>query len=144
MKNMIFSEDEARCVVEVLKEKSGAIHDFLQKVNDCGVGGVRGGRQNLLNKQELEEVLSDQLCQCDLSLGDSFQLLCACLACSSELSDAFVLPSAMPGVALATWEEQAWPWRARNKAGMLLLARVCWHREGWLVTFWSDLSQLCK
>uniref|UniRef100_A0A8C0UK30 Kinectin 1 n=1 Tax=Cyanistes caeruleus TaxID=156563 RepID=A0A8C0UK30_CYACU len=33
MKNMIFSEDEARCVVEVLKEKSGAIHDFLQKAN---------------------------------------------------------------------------------------------------------------
>ncbi|NWV33768.1 KTN1 protein, partial [Grantiella picta] len=33
MKNMIFSEDEARCVVEVLKEKSGAIHDFLQKAS---------------------------------------------------------------------------------------------------------------
>uniref|UniRef100_A0A8C8BHP8 Kinectin 1 n=1 Tax=Otus sunia TaxID=257818 RepID=A0A8C8BHP8_9STRI len=35
MKNMIFTEDEARCVVEVLKEKSGAIHDVLQKVNDA-------------------------------------------------------------------------------------------------------------
>nr|XP_021155883.1 kinectin isoform X3 [Columba livia] len=33
MKNMIFTEDEARCVVEVLKEKSGAIHDVLQKVS---------------------------------------------------------------------------------------------------------------
>ncbi|NWW76321.1 KTN1 protein, partial [Climacteris rufus] len=33
MKNMIFTEDEARCVVEVLKEKSGAIHDFLQKAS---------------------------------------------------------------------------------------------------------------
>ncbi|XP_039408138.1 kinectin isoform X10 [Corvus cornix cornix] len=33
MKNMVFSEDEARCVVEVLKEKSGAIHDFLQKAS---------------------------------------------------------------------------------------------------------------
>ncbi|NWV50550.1 KTN1 protein, partial [Daphoenositta chrysoptera] len=33
MKNMIFSDDEARCVVEVLKEKSGAIHDFLQKAS---------------------------------------------------------------------------------------------------------------
>ncbi|NXY55777.1 KTN1 protein, partial [Callaeas wilsoni] len=33
MKNMIFSEDEARCVVEALKEKSGAIHDFLQKAS---------------------------------------------------------------------------------------------------------------
>lgn len=47
MKNMIFSEDEARCVVEVLKEKSGAIHDFLQKVNDCGVWGGK----TKLNKQ---------------------------------------------------------------------------------------------
>lgn len=34
MKNMIFTEDEARCVVEVLKEKSSAIHDVLQKVNN--------------------------------------------------------------------------------------------------------------
>ncbi|XP_040413772.1 kinectin isoform X5 [Cygnus olor] len=33
MKNMIFTEDEARCVVEVLKEKSGAIHDALQKAS---------------------------------------------------------------------------------------------------------------
>ncbi|NXJ67938.1 KTN1 protein, partial [Rostratula benghalensis] len=33
MKNMIFTEDEARCVVEVLKEKSGAIHDILQKAS---------------------------------------------------------------------------------------------------------------
>ncbi|XP_017594355.1 PREDICTED: kinectin isoform X12 [Corvus brachyrhynchos] len=33
MKNMVFSEDEARCVVEALKEKSGAIHDFLQKAS---------------------------------------------------------------------------------------------------------------
>lgn len=36
LKNMIFTEDEARCVVEVLKEKSSAIHDVLQKVNDHG------------------------------------------------------------------------------------------------------------
>ncbi|NWQ80271.1 KTN1 protein, partial [Columbina picui] len=33
MKNMIFTEDEARCVVEVLKEKSGTIHDVLQKAS---------------------------------------------------------------------------------------------------------------
>ncbi|XP_071413365.1 kinectin isoform X8 [Pithys albifrons albifrons] len=33
MKNMIFTEDEARCVVEVLKDKSGPIHDFLQKAS---------------------------------------------------------------------------------------------------------------
>ncbi|NWR56591.1 KTN1 protein, partial [Bucorvus abyssinicus] len=33
VKNMIFTEDEARCVVEVLKEKSSAIHDVLQKAS---------------------------------------------------------------------------------------------------------------
>ncbi|XP_010138923.1 PREDICTED: kinectin, partial [Buceros rhinoceros silvestris] len=33
MKNMILTEDEARCVVEVLKEKSSAIHDVLQKAS---------------------------------------------------------------------------------------------------------------
>ncbi|NXW27446.1 KTN1 protein, partial [Phaetusa simplex] len=33
MKNMIFTEDEARCVVEVLKEKSSVIHDVLQKAS---------------------------------------------------------------------------------------------------------------
>uniref|UniRef100_A0A8B9FSM4 Kinectin 1 n=1 Tax=Amazona collaria TaxID=241587 RepID=A0A8B9FSM4_9PSIT len=33
MKNMIFSEDEARCIVEMLKEKSSAIHDVLQKAS---------------------------------------------------------------------------------------------------------------
>ncbi|NXI34348.1 KTN1 protein, partial [Galbula dea] len=33
LKNMIFTEDEARCVVEVLKEKSSAIHDVLQKAS---------------------------------------------------------------------------------------------------------------
>ncbi|XP_051476414.1 kinectin isoform X9 [Apus apus] len=33
MKNMIFTEDEARCIVEMLKEKSSAIHDVLQKAS---------------------------------------------------------------------------------------------------------------
>ncbi|NWX13898.1 KTN1 protein, partial [Aegotheles bennettii] len=33
MKNMIITEDEARCIVEVLKEKSSAIHDVLQKAS---------------------------------------------------------------------------------------------------------------
>ncbi|XP_075609381.1 kinectin isoform X6 [Balearica regulorum gibbericeps] len=33
VKNMIFTEDEARCIVEVLKEKSSAIHDVLQKAS---------------------------------------------------------------------------------------------------------------
>lgn len=147
-------------------------HDLLWRRGPLCSGGVKGkvwcnswflakgewlwsvgGRQNLLNKQKLEEVLSDELCQRSVviwalclwkTLSSPPQLLCACLACRNELSDAFVLPSAMPGVALATWREQAWPWRTRNKAGMLLLTPVCWHREGWLVTFGSDLSQMCK
>ncbi|XP_010281694.1 PREDICTED: kinectin [Phaethon lepturus] len=33
MKNMIITEDEARSIVEVLKEKSSAIHDVLQKAS---------------------------------------------------------------------------------------------------------------
>ncbi|NXL64289.1 KTN1 protein, partial [Chordeiles acutipennis] len=33
MKNMIFTEDEARCIVEVLKAKSSAIHNILQKAS---------------------------------------------------------------------------------------------------------------
>ncbi|NXG43046.1 KTN1 protein, partial [Psilopogon haemacephalus] len=33
LKSMILTEDEARCVVEVLKEKSGAIRDVLQKAS---------------------------------------------------------------------------------------------------------------
>lgn len=44
MKNMIFNEDEARCIVEMLKEKSSAIHDVLQKVNDGGRGGEGWGQ----------------------------------------------------------------------------------------------------
>ncbi|KFP87818.1 Kinectin, partial [Acanthisitta chloris] len=40
MKNMIFTEDEARCVVEVLKEKSSAIHDFLQKANKAEIAAA--------------------------------------------------------------------------------------------------------
>lgn len=42
MKNMIFTEDEARCIVEVLKAKSSAIHNILQKVNDCHWEGGGG------------------------------------------------------------------------------------------------------
>ncbi|XP_072195209.1 kinectin isoform X10 [Excalfactoria chinensis] len=40
MKNMIFTEDEARCVVEVLKEKSGAIRDVLQKASKAESAAV--------------------------------------------------------------------------------------------------------
>ncbi|NWW95003.1 KTN1 protein, partial [Rhynochetos jubatus] len=40
MKNMIFTEDEARCIVEVLKEKSSAIHDVLQKASKAESAAV--------------------------------------------------------------------------------------------------------
>lgn len=33
LKTMIFSEDEALCVVDLLKEKSGVIQDALKKVS---------------------------------------------------------------------------------------------------------------
>ncbi|NXD24850.1 KTN1 protein, partial [Spelaeornis formosus] len=52
MKNMIFSEDEARCVVEVLKEKSGAIHDFLQKASKAEAAAA------LHQLQDKEKMLS--------------------------------------------------------------------------------------
>ncbi|NXA77229.1 KTN1 protein, partial [Thryothorus ludovicianus] len=52
MKNMIFSEDEARCVVEVLKEKSGAIHDFLQKASKAETAAA------LHQLQDKEKMLS--------------------------------------------------------------------------------------
>ncbi|NXD86187.1 KTN1 protein, partial [Halcyon senegalensis] len=40
LKNMIFTEDEARCIVEVLKEKSSAIHDVLQKASKAEVAAA--------------------------------------------------------------------------------------------------------
>lgn len=111
---------------------------------ECG-GKAKFIKQTEVGRGAVRSALSGFCCDLgSLSSEGSLQLLRACLACRNELPDAFVLPSAMPRVALATWKEQAWPWRARNKAGMLLLARVCWHREGLLVTFGSDLPQMCQ
>lgn len=100
-----------------------------------------GGRQNSLNKQEVEEMLWDELCQCSLviwavlSLEDSLQLVCACLACRNELSDAFVLPSAFPGVALALGKSR----HGRGEQGIQqeCCCCCCWHacvgtgKDGW-------------
>jgi kinectin len=38
---MMFSEDEALCVVDLLKEKSGVIKEALKKVSSAGRGGAR-------------------------------------------------------------------------------------------------------
>ena len=42
LKTMIFSEDEALCVVDLLKEKSGVIQEALKKVRIVLVMGVCG------------------------------------------------------------------------------------------------------
>lgn len=42
LKTMIFSEDEALCVVDLLKEKSGVIQEALKKVRTVLVMGVCG------------------------------------------------------------------------------------------------------
>ncbi|NXA96534.1 KTN1 protein, partial [Melanocharis versteri] len=57
MKNMIFSEDEARCVVEVLKEKSGAIHDFLQKASKAETAAAL---HQLQDKEKMLAAMKDE------------------------------------------------------------------------------------
>ncbi|NXV05732.1 KTN1 protein, partial [Cettia cetti] len=57
MKNMIFSEDEARCVVEVLKEKSGAIHDFLQKASKAETAAAL---HQLQDKEKMLAVMKEE------------------------------------------------------------------------------------
>lgn len=97
VKNMIFTEDEARCIVEVLKEKSSAIHDVLQKVNGCGWWAGKTLKQAETARDAVKLAIS-MFC-CDfyvLSLKDFFQLVCACFVCRQQLSDVCVLPSAIP------------------------------------------------
>ncbi|XP_041903008.1 kinectin isoform X3 [Corvus kubaryi] len=57
MKNMVFSEDEARCVVEVLKEKSGAIHDFLQKASKAETAAAL---HQLQDKEKILAVMKEE------------------------------------------------------------------------------------
>lgn len=42
LKTMIFSEDEALCVVDLLKEKSGVIQDALKRVSVFLIIGIFG------------------------------------------------------------------------------------------------------
>lgn len=44
LKTMIFSEDEALCVVDLLKEKSGVIQDALKRVSIFLVMSICGSR----------------------------------------------------------------------------------------------------
>uniref|UniRef100_A0A8C3V6Z7 Kinectin 1 n=1 Tax=Catharus ustulatus TaxID=91951 RepID=A0A8C3V6Z7_CATUS len=66
MKNMIFSEDEARCVVEVLKEKSGAIHDFLQKASKAETAAALHqlqDKEKMLSAMKEEAAVAKEQCK---------------------------------------------------------------------------------
>ncbi|XP_030131080.4 kinectin isoform X2 [Taeniopygia guttata] len=66
MKNMIFSEDEARCVVEVLKEKSGAIHDFLQKASKAETAAALHqlqDKEKMLSAMKEEAAVAKEKCK---------------------------------------------------------------------------------
>ncbi|XP_064515628.1 kinectin isoform X6 [Pseudopipra pipra] len=66
MKNMIFTEDEARCVVEVLKEKSGAIHDFLQKASKAESAAALHqlqDKEKMLNAMKEEAAVAKEQCK---------------------------------------------------------------------------------
>ncbi|XP_037993751.1 kinectin isoform X7 [Motacilla alba alba] len=66
MKNMIFSEDEARCVVEVLKEKSGAIHDFLQKASKAETAAALHqlqDKEKMLTAMKEEAAVAKEQCK---------------------------------------------------------------------------------
>ncbi|KFQ21635.1 Kinectin, partial [Merops nubicus] len=57
LKNMIFTEDEARCVVEVLKEKSSAVHDVLQKA--CKAESAAAAHQ-LQDKEKMLAAMKEE------------------------------------------------------------------------------------
>ncbi|NWI37387.1 KTN1 protein, partial [Picathartes gymnocephalus] len=66
MKNMIFSEDEARCVVEVLKEKSSAIHDFLQKASKAETAAALHqlqDKEKMLTAMKEEAAVAKEQCK---------------------------------------------------------------------------------
>ncbi|NXQ63816.1 KTN1 protein, partial [Anthoscopus minutus] len=66
MKNMIFSEDEAHCVVEVLKEKSGAIHDFLQKASKAETAAALHqlqDKEKMLTAMKEEAAVAKEQCK---------------------------------------------------------------------------------
>ncbi|OXB57955.1 hypothetical protein ASZ78_009362 [Callipepla squamata] len=66
MKNMIFTEDEARCVVEVLKEKSGTIHDVLQKASKAESAAVMHqlqDKEKMLAAMKEEAAVAKEQCK---------------------------------------------------------------------------------
>ncbi|KAM9381129.1 kinectin isoform 3-T3 [Phaethornis superciliosus] len=66
MKNMIFTEDEARCIVEVLKDKSSAIHDVLQKVSKAESAAVAHqlqDKEKMLAAMKEEAAVAKEQCK---------------------------------------------------------------------------------
>ncbi|KFR14637.1 Kinectin, partial [Opisthocomus hoazin] len=61
MKNMIFTEDEARSVVEVLKEKSSAIHDLLQKASRAE--SAAADKEKMLAAMKEEAAVAKEQCK---------------------------------------------------------------------------------
>lgn len=119
-------------------------YDFLWRWGPLCSGGVKGkiwcnswflakgewlwsvgGRQNLLNKQMGRGAVRWALAVfcCDLSLEDSLQLLCTCLACRNELSDPLCCDLPCQGWLWPLAKSRHGHGEARNKAGMLLLTR---------------------
>nr|XP_042697279.1 kinectin isoform X11 [Chrysemys picta bellii] len=60
MKSMIFTEDEALCVVELLKEKSSVIQDALQKVSTASKGDSAATVHQLQEKDKMLAALKEE------------------------------------------------------------------------------------
>ncbi|XP_026509957.1 kinectin isoform X5 [Terrapene carolina triunguis] len=60
MKSMIFTEDEALCVVELLKEKSSVIQDALQKVSTASKGDSAATIHQLQEKDKMLAALKEE------------------------------------------------------------------------------------
>ncbi|XP_075782385.1 kinectin isoform X3 [Pelodiscus sinensis] len=60
MKSMIFTDDEAFCVVELLKEKSSVIQDALQKVSTASKGDSAATQHQLQEKDKILAALKEE------------------------------------------------------------------------------------
>ncbi|XP_053881019.1 kinectin isoform X7 [Malaclemys terrapin pileata] len=60
MKSMLFTEDEALCVVELLKEKSSVIQDALQKVSTASKGDSAATIHQLQEKDKMLAALKEE------------------------------------------------------------------------------------
>uniref|UniRef100_A0A8C6IY15 Ribosome receptor lysine/proline rich domain-containing protein n=1 Tax=Melopsittacus undulatus TaxID=13146 RepID=A0A8C6IY15_MELUD len=66
MKNMIINEDEARCIVEMLKEKSSAIHDVLQKASKAELAAAvhqLQDKEKMLTAMKEEATVAKEQCK---------------------------------------------------------------------------------